>query len=1262
LLRNVLGRIKIPSIFISICNDFTEIKELKKELVFLSSFYSKEPEENRKKIEKKYFEKKVKEYEKNNSLKLDLEQIYKQRWLGVKGGIIKLSAIDIYFEPFLKSWDEFLFISSFKNKFGSEENANRITKEKFQFVYNKFSALYPEIPTLETLIAQKVLREKEDYYILNLRYTKEGYWLALNDKICGYYWQLLNESSRFDSDIEKVRRFLDTVFYSHNISSDFLKHSSKNAKENFLNVAYNLLIDEPDILGTENEFKKVRIDSERARGIDLLLYYERIKDDYSLDNSDYFELYKSFELWEKRAQTTYLHDQSSREEFNFLVNVIVRNDFEFEHIAKKDKEEPNVLNFKRVFGLLKDSKIKPSLLWEISCYIKIHRPEILGYLLIDTNFLSLAFIIIDDLKFPEEHEYELKLELWKKSLSLGLISIRNEYGKDTELQAKIIFQIFRQLNQKKYDIPYRRQANYIENKIAHKKKNREEVILSLIEDSSISNNNVHKSKYLIPSLLNDLINHFSNFKTRPIYNNGTVQFPLMQWDGFIWLMRCSTYWKYKPQFTELKPDIDLLTNSYFKRYISLIELEEIESYDIINQKTSIKLPTWSEKIEKLESLDWLYPIYFFYNQQKLNSFLEPRLYFEKTDNQYNRKNQLIISKLRTHVGVLLQVFKKLINTNIPYGFKKEYLNEIRRRIEQQIIDYLKKHIENIPQEGRVDLFDYHSESPFNSSVKEKLLPQLTRVINWFENKDEIVDSFSKIKDIGKVLTLAESITSEGIRNKLIHKIKQSELKEYLEKSHWIPEIQNTLSKIIQYPELINKAEEVIKYWEENSLSERSHEYKEYLYQTKLLIAYLKNDEKELSAIKHPGERIVDSHSNPNYHDYKSFYIALLKIQEKPEYSYKIFNDLAKRFAKFPVFALNRMAAKMNLAQIRDSLDIYKETIEEWNVYVKENIYVEENSMDLTFHSNLMECYYRLADYENLDAIYSKLDLPDKMNIKPLEIKINSLVEQNRIEEALILIEGASNYHKFSKDEEIDFIEVLKSKVTGIDNIEELKIYYSRIINSIPEKLIKILPEKLNGKIELNEFIAKEVALAANKMLDKINSVSIIQNEDKYNDIVQLALESRLSTWGWTVKDQTRKGFSSSSDASEENLGEIDLDIQDYNKNSFITCEAFILRDVPRVQSHIEKVIAHYTSKKDVFIILVYFKGKQRNFLKKWNEYSTSIVPGLSFPKGFNMIGNSIIDLSTNYGFKKSAVKIGRSEHEDETNLYHVFVNLDYQVK
>ena len=280
----------------------------------------------------------------------------------------------------------------------------------------------------------------------------------------------------------------------------------------------------------------------------------------------------------------------------------------------------------------------------------------------------------------------------------------------------------------------------------------------------------------------------------------------------------------------------------------------------------------------------------------------------------------------------------------------------------------------------------------------------------------------------------------------------------------------------------------------------------------------------------------------------------------------------------------------------------------------------------------------------------------------LEIKVNSLVERNRIEEAKILLEEARRYHKFSGDDDIKFIRILEEKISGKDNIEELRRCYGRVIDSQPENLIRIFPEKLNGKLDIYEFLVKEMVLAANKMLDKINSVSIIKNEDKYNDLVQLALESRISTWGWTVKDQTRKAFSPSSKKGEENLGEIDLDIQDFNKTSFITCEAFILRDIPRVQSHIEKIIAHYTSRRSAFIILVYFKGKNKNFESKWDEYSGKIIPNLNFPESYKIISKKVKDISNAFNCSKTAIKVGCSEHESDSKLYHVFVNLNYQIK
>jgi hypothetical protein len=130
---------------------------------------------------------------------------------------------------------------------------------------------------------------------------------------------------------------------------------------------------------------------------------------------------------------------------------------------------------------------------------------------------------------------------------------------------------------------------------------------------------------------------------------------------------------------------------------------------------------------------------------------------------------------------------------------------------------------------------------------------------------------------------------------------------------------------------------------------------------------------------------------------------------------------------------------------------------------------------------------------------------------------------------------------------------------------------------------------------------------------------------------------------------------------EENLGEIDLDIQDHNNDSFITCEAFIFRDFKRVQSHIEKVIAYYSNKRTAFIVLVYFKGKQRNFDGKWKKYSDGLVPGLKYPTGFEITSKAVDDLSNKYGFKESAIKIGKSEHGAGRYLYHIFVNLNYKI-
>src|SRR5690606_18795768 len=121
-------------------------------------------------------------------------------------------------------------------------------------------------------------------------------------------------------------------------------------------------------------------------------------------------------------------------------------------------------------------------------------------------------------------------------------------------------------------------------------------------------------------------------------------------------------------------------------------------------------------------------------------------------------------------------------------------------------------------------------------------------------------------------------------------------------------------------------------------------------------------------------------------------------------------------------------------------------------------------------------------------------------------------------------------------------------ISGIDNIDELKSFYHKIFSSTPNKLVRIIPNDINDKEKLDEFIVNEIIIASNKMLEKIKSISDIKNEDKYNDILEIVLDSRLNHLGWHIGEQSRGGFSAPKNGTEGlQPGERDLPVMDKNK-------------------------------------------------------------------------------------------------------------------
>jgi hypothetical protein len=1231
-LRRVVGFIEIPGSMVSANFTFERIVDAKPELEFLLNYLR----QNTTTTDRTTFINAVNTYNASASHKLNSRLFFSKNFLSTEKRNLKFANITEYYNGYVDHWEEIRFISALcKTKYDGNKGY-QIEVDAFEKTWNSFNSIF-EIPSIETFIQQGTLHRNDSKYLITLRGSSSGF-LDLSSEIAANYWRLLIKDAQLGSIEDKIKIFLKSVSLLQHCW-DFLSHCSRTENREFLDGAYNLIINEGDLSDeSDQEYQRWMLDHSDSRFTEVHRLAERSND---LKKSDHFELLESLQLWDIHGE---YFDQRSRGNLKFLIYTVLRFDPEFNRNSDNKR-------YARVTGLLKNSITKPFLLYFLFEHFAQARKEIISYLLTLPDFVSLSFIFIEKIK-SHEHQNELTIELWRKSLEIALITIQLQ---TSDTQARLIFQIYRRINKDKFSIEYNRKSKHVEALIRGDRERKEKLLLELIENCPLTISVVVEKKHLIPSLFTDMTKLFETFQITSRFENGTIQFPLLQWDGLIWLMKISTYWKYKDQFTDKFNSVFHLTKVFFDSYLKVIEIEEVKKYDFFENMHIKELPSWSEKIERLGFIEWIYPVYFIYKQSLLNAFLSPRISPVIAKDRYDDKNKLYADKLRTHIGVLIRVLQKFIEPTIPYGFEKLSIKEIKDQIEQQIIAYVRLHAVHAPEEARIDLFDFHREIAFNTSENEALLPQIANAINWFTNKDGIIQAITSSKDVLKILTIAERVTSEGVRKMLIDRVGDSDLRTFLQSSHWIPEIQNVLVKIRSYPQLRAQIERVLEFWETRVVA-RDKKYEMQVFETKLLLAYFNGSEQELDGVVKP-ESQLNVRGEISTHDHVQFYRALIIMPNNPIKSHEIFNDLAARYPKYTMMALNRMAAKITIAdQSNSDVTLYREALEEWNEFEKQN---EEalSSVDEIFYGNKMNILLRLSEFQQLDILFDQLELPMKMLPEILGSKVESLISRKRIEDALFLIEEAERFHHFTNQAQAAFFDELRKKVKGIDNVDELKNYYARIFDSDPEKLIRVFPEKINGKIDLYEFIVKEIALSVDRMLNKIQAIANINNENKYNDLVQLALESRIGSWGWTVKDQIRKAFS----ATGKDAGEIDLDIQNFNKATIVTCEAFILRDVSRVQSHVEKLIGHYVHDRKALIIIVYFTGLHIDFESKWVEYRDTIIPSLNYPAGYEIDAKGLDDITKQFGYENSAIKIGKALHATSTVLYHLFINTNYVV-
>lgn len=1230
-LRKVLGRIRIAGKLNSELTEFKNVQPFLTELRFLLETEKKYklPElDTVTGLTREIVESEISAYEDIHGLHLNPEGIYYRRWFDPNEN--RFTSLDIYFKHFSDAANEYSFLLALSGIIVSAAHLF-ISEQDAKSIHQNHLAQYPGTPSIDKLVESQSLIPVEGGYHLHVT---GGYWSDLKDEISGLLWEnLLLKGSHTDSAaliwwVEKINHFCQLV--------DLIGYVTSQAATRFLDAAVKCLLEEPDLDDADKERKKLMLENSSGHPY-AENFLERAP---HLNGSDAYLMYQDLDALDDHFQHNFLYDQPSRYGLPALVQIIVLHDNKYSNPG-----DPNQVHFKRVVSLFEEGVSKPYLLFETTEAVINFKPQILAYLLTDVKYASLALLLLDKIKTDkEEHTAD---ELWKRSVLL-LLAMLQEKNIQGQKAALIIFRLFVLLNRKQGS----RSISPMYSSLAGKK----DLILDILEDQPLRGtyNGYATRQFLFPTVFNELAQLFMAFPETDRWETSSVYFPIDKWCGLSWLLKLYFDIRYTVQMDDKEAAANSIAQVLVDSYKQLMEIVKKKTFDYAQFKDVESVINWSEDGSGIPMIGWLYLAVLLFKKDKLKEFVVLDIHFRVADDQYDVYNKMTAAKVRTHIMVLLELLKQSQEPAAQVLFEKAALDGIAEEAENAILVLLQHHTHD-PIQAKYDVL----EEVRGLKKDEPLLSRLAKSMYGFKKQAEFIHTIIESGDMAKLLTLLDHVTSESLRLVIIKQIKEQNIDQILASYHWIPDVQHVFVRVVKYPELVDQTEKAIQYWS-NQISKRSSgDYKETLYNVRLFHAYLMKDKKALQEIQPLEGAFQNNNSKLNAKDYKDFYMGLLLLGNDPDTAYHLFNNVYSSKPMFITFGINRTVARLNRIK-QQNKNISAElqaAYQEWSIFRSKLTKEAAEEMEPEMTSIEMSLLLRLKDYNQSDRKFEELPAYQKFTPDILQIQVQSLQARDRINEALYLITKADEFHFYPGAPQPAFLAILKDRLIGIDNVQELQISLLRIMEVEPDNLVKILPTAFNGKKDVVSFLVKEVTIACSKMLDKIKAIDKIGLEDKYNDLVEVLLNARITFWNWRVSGQSRAAFS----ATGKDAGERDLPVTDKNDQTLLITEAFIYRDQARTEEHLQKVF-NYNHRRNAFCILVYDTGcTASNFDDRWKEYIDTVLPAVRFPEGFAKKGDAV-EISREFHTDLSAIRVAKTIHGEGTTVYHVFVNIKYELK
>lgn len=1251
-LREALGYINIPSAVRSVLFDYARYEGHFNELQFLSEVYG----EGQVWTTDKFREVATK-FAAENEIEVDSE------WLLGSGFIKKSKDKDSFkirfsehYSNLINYWKDFQFLNHLKLHFQELHNKSiTIESKKFVILLDNHKKVYPLTPKLDYFLDKQYIAKIRNGYVVQNLHDNDLFRMHHEDKLATLLWRKLYSDKPNGKSKKIVLEFIDilnTISYDSIFGDNLTQHEQKV----FVDGALELILSEPDIKGREEEYKKCRLDSS-FRGSNLFYEHNFNKNENLEFADDVLDLFERMHHMENVVQNNLFFDQNCRISIDFLLGCIIKMDVPFAKIEANGKQK--TINYPSIKRLLKESMERPFLVWSIYNYLKWTRPEVIPYLLIEPEYDTFAFFLLTSYRSNHVYEhinYEIRTNILVDALQLSLNNRLQSNEITQKENAKFLFSIFNWLNSDKYrkNVPGRDFVKAIKAQAQIEK--RENDLLKIIEkfpEKGYYVRTEHQTSFL-SKVLTDLIEYIVNYEDKQVYARGTLKLPLFKFDMLSWLSKYVVHNNYLQELSK-QPQLEKsLGKSFVQLYLDTIEVANVKKMDFESKKLKSIIPNWLESPERIEKIEW-WPLYLsVYRRGNLKELIAPQFQFIKTDDKYEEQNRFNTKKLRTHLSILMLVIDEMNKNPIEQIVSSSKIEKFKTALECQLINY----IERFGEKGNrfnINIFDEFYDRMTFSSLNDQLLPRLTELGNSFKNRNRLWEVLSTSQNLHHLLILLENSKSSGFSNFLIERIKEINIKAFLEENNWA-EVQSVFYILSKYNELVQEADTASEYLKNTgSKNNLGRDFEKRVFESHLIYAYAKKDEAAIDKVEEPKNAvIVPSEFKP--FEQKRFYKGLIRFENDPKIAYQIFDDLLKARPKYISLALNRFAAKISWAKKDNDEALFRAALQEWYEYVDSKIEEELGFIKDKVAYNILTTLLHLKSHVSFEKVYISLDTITQLNPDFVELKVTSLLEQKREQQAKMLVLRSIEFNTY-KNYKNELLRNLYQKLQ--DSTSSQQTAKELIAQILPKHSLNALKERVKEEFMASDSFGKnlslEIGISLQKLLKKLPTIENLSHENQYNDVLEMILEEKLQQYGLTVKDQSLGGYSESG----KSTGSRDITVLEGTKELTVI-EPFKNTSKAVIQSHISKVF-NYTPNREFLFMVIYDLEVAHTFDKRWNKYRDETLGSLKYPKGLNLIKNSVEDISEELGFKNNAVKIAVSLHGKDAQLFHIMVNIGYKV-